>query len=239
MAKPKTPIQNNMHITAIMLISREERVEQICQEITQLDTTNITLNWIIIIDNPQIQKHNIEIPYPTKITHTGQETIPETTMGQRRQRIADNMNLARQQITNTDLIWIVEDDTIYPPDILQQMLQHPIPCTARQAGRHGIKIVGLWDITPNTYTSKLEGNSDAAGLYCLLTTPDTLKTPFRYDPQSPVGTDVLWCQDNKLKITDTKIDVGHWTPYETIYPDNNCLQIKFTKENNKWTTLIQ
>lgn len=227
-----------MQITGIMLISREQRVEQICQEINSLDTTDIDLSWIIIIDNLKIQKHDIKLKYPTTKIHTEQDIISDANMNQRRQRIAQNLNIARAYTPDTGLVWIVEDDTIYQPDILQQMLEHPIPCTARQAGRHGIKIVGLWDTTEKTYTSKIEGDSDAAGLYCLLTTPETLNTPFRYDPKSPVGTDVLWCQDNKLRITDTKINVGHWTPYGTIYPDNNCLQIKFAKVNNIWQTQI-
>lgn len=220
-----------------MLCSRPERIEAIHQEIQTLNTTGIQLDYIIILDHLKIQKTDINLPYPTVVIHTENDAISDANMNLRRQRIADNLNIARQHIQNPDLVWIVEDDTIYPPDILQQMLQHPTPCTAIQAGRHGIKILGLWKITPDSYETLLEGNCDAAGLYCLLTTPKTLQTPFRHDPLSPVGPDVLWCQDNKLHITNTNIHVGHWTPHTTINT-NNPKTIKFTKQNNQWTTQI-
>lgn len=241
-----------MHtITCILPTSRENNLELMADQFRQLDLQNINLQILLIIDNMQITRRHINETYQDlnpRIVYTEQNPPGETDIYARRKHITDNLNLARQQPYNTDLIWLLEDDTIYPPDTLQTLLKHKTNgiTSGLQAGRHGIRMLGAWTITPTSYTTIpynpniIEQQVDATGLYCcLIDTQTFLNTPFRYQPELPVGPDVLYGQDLKhLKhIILPQLKLGHQTSQGIIYPDENCQQISFTW-NKEWETQI-
>lgn len=206
---------------------------------------------ILIVDSTRIPRDTIEVAYenlPIEIVWTHQNPPGEVNIYARRQHITDNLNLARQQPINTDIVWLLEDDTIFPPDTLETLLKYKTNgiTSGLQAGRHGVRMLGAWTITPDSYTTISYDPApetikvDATGLYCcLIDTQTFLDTPFRYEPNLPVGPDVLYGQDltHLEHIVIPHLELGHQTSQGIIYPNENCQQISFTW-NKEWETQI-
>jgi len=233
-----------MRITSILPMCRQSRLEAMADQYRNLDLQNIDLDIILIVDNSEIPRWQIEQAYEGldhQIIYTDRIGPSEANIYERRQRIADNLNLAKKHVANPDYVWLIEDDTEYPSETLQQLLQPKQPIvSAIQAGRHSIKILGLWEKTPTGYQtiSKYQRHVDACGLYCLLIRIDLFKdTLLEYDKELPVGPDVQYTNNLNQPIHVIPLHLGHTTQTETIYP-TDCQQISFTYEGNRWNTQI-
>jgi hypothetical protein len=106
----------------------------------------------------------------------------------RRERISAIHNEIRSKyLGETDYVFLIEDDTIFPPDTLNKLLQtySSTPFTGFvsgvQLGRWGYLHIGAWEIDdvndPSTISTvglaKGIRNIDTAGLYCCLTSKDS------------------------------------------------------------------
>jgi hypothetical protein len=208
------------------------------EQLNNLDTTNIQLKTLLIIDNLQIRNAHSYFPN-ADIIFTSLPPVGEMNIGQRRQRIADIHNLARQHPIDTEYVWLLEDDSVIPQDCIQKLASNRYDgiISGVQAGRHAYKIVGAWTITEDYYTTIpyeptfYPQNVDATGLYCLLQpTQQYLETPFEHIPDSPVGPDVHYTRQFNCKI-DWTLPIGHQTQTETIWPDENCIVASFAVES--------
>lgn len=122
----------------------------------------------------------------------------------RRKRITDIHNFARKQLGNTDYVFIVEDDTIIPPQALKTlnkaMQADPSIVFAEgiEMGRWGINYLGAWkfdDIyNPTTVTSLPYEESgleyiDAGGFYCSLIEANVYKN-HEFETYESLGPDI-------------------------------------------------
>lgn len=203
------------HVTILIPLTRQWRIAPLCEQITKAikytKPTGTTYDLLWIVDNNSITNSQItneldlhDLP-ESKIIHTKQKPLPRWNRQLRRQRIADNYNLAALHIPeDSEYVLIIEDDTDFPEWTYGDLLkirdkakgfkndrELPIGIVSGvQVGRHGIKHIGAW-LTDNpkdptsweTIPYKVKYGdirSDAeivhaTGLYCCLI-PRTLFT---------------------------------------------------------------
>lgn len=248
MADTTTTISNTVTIT--IFLSRRWYMEPLAESINNYDLENLHIETQIIVDDQNIPKTDIEYyfeKFKPKIYYTENYQIPEGNIAARRSRIAEIFNYAKQQPINTQYVLTIEDDTIAPPDGLKKLLKlnNNGLRSGVQAGRHAIKMLGLWHIKPGQYstlkyTPTIE-KIDACGLYFCLIPADIWKsTPFVYDAESPVGPDVLYGETLHYydHLADLTIKCGHMQQHQTIWPDESCQQITFIKQPEYWEPQI-
>jgi len=248
-----------MQITCVIPLTRLWMLDEIAQQVIDEQSDTYNLDVLIVCDNVHIPKWQIENafqPIDHKILYTENEPSGETNIHQRRQRICDTLNLARSHINSeTKYVWVLEDDTTIQPGTLKRLLSHMNNKTGLvsgiQAGRHAFKIVGLWNanypldkprrLWPDpTQMSTLPYQPDgqtyihASGLYCMLTQAHLFRTTqFRH---SHLGPDFYYGWDihkqNYYNLADWTIICGHKTQNQTIYPDHECIETRWTVQAN-------
>lgn len=263
------------HITILIPLTRHWRIAPLCKDILasikDAQHTNTTFDLLWLCDNNQISNtsitneldHHKELPEST-IIHTKQKPLPRWNRQLRRQRIADNYNLAGKHIPQeSDYVLIIEDDTQIPLWTITDLLKirehakgfhdgNELPIgiiSGVQVGRHGIKHIGAW-ITDNPaeptswqtipYRTKQHNNVEivhATGLYCCLI-PRTLfcDTPLRV---TNVGADMnlgidIW-NKGYLNLITWSIQCGHVDQNTVLFPDEECCIYREELINNVWT----
>lgn len=231
-------------LTIIIPLSRHLNVPMMAEQL-KTQQHHLNLKILLLIDNLHITPTHINNHFDTldyQAEWTGNRPASEANIGQRRQRIAEVLNFGRKQTINSPYIMILEDDTILNPTTIQNLYnqRHDGITSAIQAGRHHYKIIGAWNITPQTYTSipyEQTNKADATGLYCLIQpTKQYQETPFQHYPDLPIGPDVTYTKNFDILLAWEE-QVGHQTHNGVIYPGTDCVQVIFIKNKNQWGIL--
>ena len=228
-------------LTIIIPLSRHLNVPLVAEQLSK-QQHSLNIKVLLLVDNLHITPTHINNHFDCfdyQAEWTGKRPAGEANIGQRRQHIVDVLNFGRQQTINSPYIMILEDDTILNPDTIQNLYnqRHDGITSAIQAGRHYYKIVGAWNITPETYTSipyQPTDTCDATGLYCLIQpTRQYLETPLRHHPDLPVGPDVTYTRNFDIRLAWEE-QAGHQTHNGIIYPGKDCVSITFKQQGDRW-----
>lgn len=175
----------------------------------------------------------------------------------RRQRISDIHNEIKELINETDFIFLIEDDTMFPTNTLQKMLHTAMIkryfgfISGVEVGRWGLTHIGGW-VVDDIYNTKeiisiKKGKGiievDGAGLYCCLTTKENyMKNIFKpYDkvlgPDFDFGINLR--QKGLKNYLDYSIECQHLTKKESLTVSNSkIVQVKFEKSDDDWKMRI-
>lgn len=187
---------------------------------------------------------------------TGLEPLDDRArIYQRRQRIMDLKERSKKVISATRYVYSIEDDTFVPPDTFAKLYKHITPevglVTAVEAGRWGIKMVGVWEIiddeqgNPLIVRTKLPPEVPSieeiqgSGWYCYITRVDLFKKLIARDNGEPMGVDVCYCYDvikeGYKALVDWSVHCEHHTRQgEIIRPDKDIEQLEWKNFNGKW-----
>ncbi len=241
-------------VTVVLPISRPWRIKTMADQIRNIKTDDIQLDVLLVVDNINIPKSTIyrcfsKIPFA--MHYTGNSLPSEANIQQRRQRIAANMNIARELCLPTDFVFLLEDDTDFEPFYLEKLLAMYKPdrgvVSAVQAGRHGLFHIGAWETDDPSdpkvfetvpYRSKGSRQVDATGFYCCVIKTSLFKrVPIPCEP-SPVGPDVQYCVELKKQgyknVLMDDLVCGHVEQNRVLYPTEECVQLRFRKNGERW-----
>lgn len=177
---------------------------------------------------------------------------PQTTITSRRRRIAEIHNEAKQYLKTAELLFLIEDDTLYHPSTLRRMFEvykdypHAGFVSGVQIGRWGLRYIGLWEVD-NVYdptkisSSQLKSGVseiDGSGFYCMLTRKETyMKHTFEpYD--NILGPDFnygLWLRrEGYRNYANFDVHCTHLTQKEELKVAQ-VAQVKYEKgDDKKW-----
>lgn len=175
-----------MQVTILLLVSREQFLEEVFGALTMLRCPeNTALLCIVNGDNNLFVKtrNMVEMSKFTErlcIQVKPKSKVRQFDIGGRRKRISALHNVAREHI-NTEYVFGVEDDTIVPFYALEMLGQYMTDEVGMvegvEMGRWGVPYIGAWkadDINEPTELVSLpmdEGlvEIDAGGFYCFIT----------------------------------------------------------------------
>jgi hypothetical protein len=245
-------------ITIILPISRSEYLKPVFDCLNVLERPSDT-ELLIITDGDKgleraVEKRLDSINYcRVRVVSYGEK--PAETINERRYRISEIHNKAKNYIPKAcQYVYLIEDDTTYPPDTLTKMLElfDKIETAGYvegvQLGRRNVPYVGAWHCDnladPKQFISALPHSEeyyehiDAGGLYCCLVRTELYKS-HHFEPFDRQGTNGLSCDLNfGLCITrqdydcfiDWSIQTDHVGDKGSVNLGNTePKQVKFTK----------
>lgn len=264
MGNPKADMGEKIvaSISIVLPITRPWRVQTMAEQIDNLRKFDVFTNkqktlhfeLILIVDNIEIPKttiHRCFKDFQYTLQYSGLPLPSEQNVGVRRQRIANNINRARELTENTDFVLLVEDDTDFEPDFLHNMLVRYKPNTgiisAVQAGRHGLHHIGAW-ATDDLYNPQMFETVpyresgfrevDATGFYFALLPTKVFKA---YDipcEPLPVGPDVQYGLELRKQgysnFLYDDLKCGHVEQNRIVMPTEECMQVRFRKQDDRW-----
>lgn len=259
-------------VLMVIPLTRKWAVERQAKLLVEMDRfTDIDVELLIWVDNREISNAFIEdmferyeIPMSYKVVNTGNEEPHEARLFHRRNRIRDSLTSLQKHIRESgrtyDMLFMVEDDTIFQPDTLQRLLMDYKDLTdqkvkvgfieAVQVGRHGIRMVGAWrmdDLENPTKMSTIPLNKksffekiDGGGLYCFITPMELFLAHTFYWHDECFSVDVTYGIELRKKgytnIIDWTLPTGHGDQNgNALYPDSNVTVAAYEKqENGEW-----
>lgn len=179
-----------MKVTIILPISRDTYFQRLFPSLEFMITPPDTS--ILAIVDGDIQLYEKARNYITSSKFAERLCIhrksqPQLTITSRRKRIAEIHNEAKQYLNNAELLFLIEDDTLYHPSTLRKLFDvyknfpHAGFVSGVQVGRWGLPYLGLWEVdnvyNPTKISSSLLKTGvheiDASGFYCMLTKKET------------------------------------------------------------------
>lgn len=179
-----------MKITIVLPISRDTYFQRLFPSLEFMITPPDTS--ILAIVDGDIQLYEKARNYITSSKFAERLCIhrksqPQLTITSRRKRIAEIHNEAKQYLNNAELLFLIEDDTLYHPSTLRKLFDvyknfpHAGFVSGVQVGRWGLKYIGLWEVDNVYEPTKISSSPikqwvheiDASGLYCMLTRKET------------------------------------------------------------------
>lgn len=206
--------------------------------------------YIALIDTDT----EIALPDWIKTHYTGRGKPIEPSVTERRKRIVQVNNEARDLIGDTDYVISVEDDTIIPEDAFEKLLYMATTKeigTAQgvQVGRWGIQMIGAWRVNdvhnptealtlPYISTdARVIEKIDAGGWYCYITPTKLFKEIERGWHGEPYGPDVVYGLELRKKGYQNYIDwslvTGHQKGARVLWPDAEYLQTVYYKDGKR------
>lgn len=246
-------------VTIIMLVSRDTFLQRIFAQLELLLCDREQTNLFTIVDGDyslfeKTRNFTVNSKFAQHLCiyrKRGQGNVG--SVWRRRERIADIHNEVKQYINPCDSVFIIEDDTLFPTNALQQLnrtLNDSINVgivTGIELGRWGYNHIGAWRLNdvyePSTIQSIPVENGvqkiDACGLYCCVmrfkTYMDHQFKPFEdiLGPDFDLGVGVR--KQGYQNYVDHDIKCSHLTK-KGVIDFNRLIQIvTFTKqENGKW-----
>lgn len=254
-------------IEIVLTSTRDSMLKTLAEELkVAVDKAHekVECSLLIICDNDTIAQSRFNKLFdfcPTTIHKTGRKPVVRWNAQDKRIRISEQMNLARELVDpNKDFVWIIEDDTEILPEALCDLLsareqstctdgqEEPRPIgivSGVQVGRHGIKHLGAWFAddpeNPRRFSTLMFHVEHppvevihAAGLYCcLLPMQLFIETQFRVTSQ---GTDVNFGLDiwNKgfVNLIVWSVICGHRHENTVLYPGEDCVVYTEEKDPN-------
>lgn len=247
-------------VTIILPISRKEWLRPVFDCLNSLERPDDT-ELIIITDGDKLLEHAVN----KRLDSIGYSKIRVIKFGDnaaedldsRRYRISAIHNKAKQFISyGTDLVFLLEDDTIYLPETLKLLmddLDESIGFVQGvELGRRKTAYVGGWRVdnieSPNEVTSVMPSHGtqeiDAGGLYCCLI-PAHLYKEHSFEPYDKHGTNGLSCDVNfglyirnrgYKCLINWSVQCDHIGDKGSVNLGNTRpVSVQFTNDNNKWT----
>lgn len=200
-----------MNITIFLPVTRKENLNWLFQQLNDLDTRGVVANVLVGIDNPDITPDDVREAYksifPLTVFTTINGKLEKKNIKIRRDRIANVFNMAATLIpADSQLVFVIEDDTQIKPNALQNLLHAYRSLTEDkvlrngkvvkgfkigvvsgvQAGRWSVRMLGAWvaddpldpkQLKTLPYTNELiYQHIDAAGFYCFITPAEAFKS---------------------------------------------------------------
>lgn len=253
-------------VTIFLSLSRPWRVRKMAEQIKALRYPKEDLSLVIIIDNWDITRAAVKNAFGKeidilKIHSMDRRGASEANVGQRRNRIAEVLNTAREFIPDKTFVFGLEDDTDFEPDALETLItdfdwiisnhnEEPGIVSGVQAGRWAAKIVGAWEVddieNPKTVKSvqfsdtsdPQEEEVDTTGLYCFIVKSKHFKA-HQFEGLGFFGPDFYFGLELRQKgfqnWIDWSVECDHVkTPESRLKVDKNCVSVTYKKERGKW-----
>lgn len=196
----------------------------------------------------------------TFIKESGNPGPSEVRIAARRDRIVATKEAFKSLLSpESDYVFGIEDDSLFPPDTLQRLLPAAMRADVGfvegvQVGRWGVKMIGAWRVNDLDNPTKIlsmpavsvegkEGNRyleniDAGGFYCYLTKTILYKGATYQWHDECFGADVCYGLDLRRLgykvLIDWSLVIGHNDHGNVLVPDSRCEQVMFNKINDKW-----
>lgn len=256
-----------MRISIVAVISDPQYRNLLKENLLGLDIDGHQCELIIAIDNNQIgfsEEEKAELGKYLGVFTVNTANLPPVKDPQTvRDRITNIRNVSRGTISDTEMVFSFEQDTVLPNDALLTLLDAwqatgtvDTPPTGLisgvQVARHGKKILGAWRANdfqfPTEVTSlgmdELEGITkvDGTGMFCYLT-PTHLYKEATYGWREPVGPDAWYGFYLRIKGYQNYVDQRVICPHKVIgkreelmlTPDNTEVKkIRFFNNNDTW-----
>lgn len=247
-------------VAVFLPISRREQAERLLNQVNELDTTDLEVELLLILDDKDLSFNDDFIDtwkYPFRIVYTDEFRASEYNVGQRRGRITKSFSLAKRYMPACDFVMGIEDDTDVPTDALQKLLKtfdaYSNPSiqvgvvSGVQVGRWGFRMIGAWradnvddplilETVPFNKQGGIEA-VDATGFYCFICLRELfVRAEFKFNDFGP---DVNFGLDlRKLgyhNYIDWSIVAGHIVDKNiTLIPNHECVVIKYVNLNGEW-----
>lgn len=247
--------------TIVLLVSRKDFLPEVLSGLESLECDQTRVNILCIVDgddNLYTQTRNkiqgtkfnerLTIKFPNK-----NQPQRFDIMGRRRQ-IAKIHKFAKDYINHSDLIFLVEDDTVIPKDSLIKLtralssVSGAVMAEGVEVGRWGNRYVGVWEFDdiykPTKLMSKAYKDSgvemiDAGGFYCVLVKAD-LYLSHTFDLFENLGPDVSMGLELRrqgyINLVDWSVKCKHLNitkkdEREILYPDESVEQVTLSRKN--------
>ena len=252
-----------MTTTIILPVSRKDYLSKIFIILEMLDCDRAYTNLLVYVDGSlelfqKVRNLVVNSKFRERLCVYRRKGVGSvSSVLRRRQRIADIHNEIKDLIKETDFIFLIEDDTLFPSNTLKKLLSIAYMkkyfgfISGVEVGRWGLTHIGGW-IVDDIYdtkqvTSIKKGTGvvevDGAGLYCCLTTKENyMKNIFKpYDkilgPDFDFG---ITLRKKGLKnYLDYSITCQHLTKKEALTLLNSkIVQVRFEKSDDDWRMKI-
>jgi hypothetical protein len=249
-----------MVTTIIIPVSRPDFLHRIFAQLELMDCDPANTHIVVYIDgNMQLYEvaSNLvrESRFANKKCIFRRKGLPNVgSVRGRRRRIADIHNELKGIVDHCDMVFLLEDDTLFPTNVMTKLLktysEHPYAgfVSAIEIGRWGFEMIGAWKVDDVYRTTKLVtiplGQSieevDAAGLYCCMMKYDVYQK-HKFEPFGDVlGPDVnmgLWLRQQGYKnYVDHSIRCKHLTKRGEITVEKaTIVQVEIMKTDSGWS----
>lgn len=267
----QTDVRNDRASVEIFVpITRSWGIEPMIRQLNALETGDWDVSVLFCVDTTEITKHQIEdrcsyfeLVYPYRVIHTNAKPAGEVRMATRRDHIRDMLNFAKKHIRDTDMVFMVEDDTKIEPSAFMDLITNFAHLEnagvkvglveGAQVGRHGYRMIGAWrtddlhdpqtmETIPFNRSALLE-KIDGGGLYCFVTPTHLFKSHEFYWHDECFAPDVTYGIELRKKgyqnFIDWSVEAGHMQQDgATLYPNENCVVVKYVKRPEGHFALI-
>lgn len=261
--------------TIILPISRDKYIDRIFSSLELLECDRSLTNLLVIVDsrdnqNLYLKARNLtnEIKFKEKLcfafSDDGSGDID--TIDGRRIRISNIHNqfrviLKTSNLKNSDFIFGIEDDTLFPEDSLLKFQNfyslnpHAGFIEGLELGRHSCTYAGAWKVddvyTTSSFTSISEedvqkgvSSIDSGGFYCFMTRLETytnhLFKPFENNDLGPDADFGISLRRNGFEnFIDSSVNCIHLSGEDSIfYPKYKIQQVEVYKDSRRWKQKI-
>lgn len=246
-----------MRIKIVLPISRDTYLSDVFSSLSFLELPNDEISLLVYVDG-DARLLNTAKNYVLKsrfgdnysVIHRNKGVASNGDMFTRRNRIASVHNEIQAYLGNASHLFLIEDDTQFPAHTLKSLIKNYDAFTGIvsgiQAGRHGYKHLGLWNVddvyNPTRIFSitRSQGikNIDATGLYCMLVKADYYKQHVFKPFDTILGPDFDFGLSLRQLGLNNKADFSvnclHLTPKDKIDAQDDIIQIEFIKTSESW-----
>ncbi len=258
-----------MVVTIIMPVSRLDYLKRIFAQLEMLSCDAQFTNLLVYVDGDmelfdKTRNYVVQSKFAQKLCVYRRKGLADpSSVRRRRKRIAEIHNELKTMIGECDYIFSVEDDTLFPPNALQKLMQayvynpHAGFITGVQIGRWGYTTPGIWRVD-NPYDVKWVQSLlppipqkpidpridtiqeiDASGLYCLLTKREHYMSctfePFEDQLGPDFSFGIHLRKEGYKNYVDWSVNTAHLTKRGEIKVYNITLQqLTMTKTNDTW-----
>ncbi len=256
-------------VTIIVPVSRSDYLHELFHSLEILDCDSSNTNLLVIVNgNNELfvdARNRTELSKFSErlcVKFPNGDKVSNFNVNDRRKRIADIHNFAKQNIGKCDFVFGVEDDTIVPSNTLKKLLEdysyypHAGFIEGVELGRWGVYYVGAWKadnvyepvliesmLPPDDSNSRLE-EIDAGGFYCFLSRSENyLNHTFDTFQGNSLGPDVNYGmklrEEGYQNYIDWTIRCVHRRDEKRISLSTNSPQkVIFSREKNNWNMRI-
>lgn len=249
-----------MKITIVMPVSREHFLKRIFAQLDMMPCDQENINILTYVDGNQplfeiARNLTVNSKFKERLCVYRAKGVPSVSIFKKhRQRIADVHNEIKSLINECDYVFLLEDDTLPPLNVMQELVRNATEypyagfISAIEIGRWGYEMIGGWranDVyTPTEITSVPLGEGvvkvDAAGLYCCIVKKDMYLKHYFEPFQNILGPDVNFGLELRKQGYQNYLNYNlrckHLTKRGEIAVENaNIVQVQVKKENNEWT----
>lgn len=258
---------HNPEVTLYIPFSREWVFDKFKRQMLDIEMPYAQTEVVVLLDSKNLWLRDkwlellrlmrMEKPWNgLSLYMTGEEPLDDRAhVHYRRQRIMDLKEKSKRVVSASKYVYSIEDDTFVAADTYSRLIRHIRESvglvTAVEAGRWGIKMVGVWEIEddengqPLIVRTKLPPDEpfveeiQGSGWYCYITRVDLFKKLIARDNGEPMGVDVCYCYDVTKEgykaLVDWSIHCQHHTKQgEVILPDGVIEQVEWKNFEGKW-----